>query len=94
VVYQAANFDYYGEHKSAFLFHPQTGETFHKMMLANRTSSKGEIRGAGPRGDRCKALYAAGELERKVLRQFRYIYWLDRKARDLCAMARKPYPKV
>jgi hypothetical protein len=83
VVYQAANFIYYGEHTTEFC--EIDGEYFHR--IAWTSPSKG--------GDITVARYEAGK-DRAVwhsLRQFRYIYWLDRRLTGACTLARQPYPK-
>ena len=82
-VYQAANFDYYGEHTSTFW--ELDGETYHNSILtnANRAHLPGAI-----------TLKAGIErAKRHELRQFRYIYFLDKRVRKDCRLRLQAYPK-
>lgn len=82
-VYQAANFDYYGEHTSTFW--ELDGETYHNSILTN--GNRAHLPGA----IRLKA--GIDRAERRDLRQFRYIYFLDKRARKHCRLKRQAYPK-
>ena len=82
-VYQAANFEYYGEHTATFW--ELDGVVYHNTLM---TAKKGK---QGKAGD-----YLQANAERAVsyqLRQFRYIYFLDKRARKDCKLKRQEYPK-
>lgn len=82
IVYQAANFGFYGEHTSEFW--EFENETFHNSLITN-----------GNRGKK-KELEARGFWESAVkvtLRQFRYIYFIDPRKKKDCLLKEKPYPK-
>lgn len=81
-VYQAAGFDYLGEHMGAFW--ELDGETYHKS-LADRTA------GAGRRGAYLRANISRARLLK--LRQFRYIRFLKKGARKRLVLTIQPYPK-
>lgn len=82
IVYQGANFDYYGEHIATFW--TLDNEVYHNsLMTRNPKLSK-------------SAAYLQQNRERarsEQLRQFRYIYWIDRKWKSRCTLQQKPYPK-
>jgi hypothetical protein len=84
IVYQAANFDYYGEHSS--IFWECDNEIFHNSI---KTSEK-----AGKRGHQ---ILNAPENQNKIksykLRQFRYIYFIDKSWAVKCCLSKKPYIK-
>lgn len=82
VVYQASNFLYVGSHKTAFW--ELDGETYHDMLLT--AHKKGGQRGAFLRENLHRA-------KRSVFRQFRYVYFLDRRARSRLRLSVQPYPK-
>jgi len=82
VVYQAANFEYLGHHKTTF--YELDGETYHEMLLT--TGKKG-----GTRGD-----YLRQNIERAkkcTLLQFRYIYFIRRSWRARLVKCVLPFPK-
>lgn len=82
IVYQAANFIYCGCHRTRFF--ELDGEWYHEMML-----SRGEHAGARGR-------YLQANLNRAVahlFRQFRYIYFIDRRRSKALTLAICPYPK-
>lgn len=82
VVYQAANFLYLGSHMTEFW--ELDGETYHRMLL----TAHGKC---GVRGVHLKANLHRATCRR--LRQFRYIYFIQRKyLRDL-RLRPQPYPK-
>lgn len=85
IVYQAANFSYYGEHTSDF--YEIDGEYFHKIMLTNngRSASK------SAKANRLKANKDTAVIH--TLRQFRYIYFMQPKYKPLCRLKEQPYPK-
>lgn len=82
IVYQACNFVYCGFHRTRFF--ELDGEWFHEMML-NR------IAGSGRRGDHLKA--NVNRAVAHVLRQFRYIYFIDQRLRPRLRFPILPYPK-
>ena len=82
IVYQAANFSYRGEHISTFWNFE--GETFHNSLITNNNRNKKaelEARGFNERA------------EKETLRQFRYIYFLDKRCKKMCTLKEMPYPK-
>lgn len=82
IVYQAANFFYYGEHKSTFWL--LDGEYIHNVVITNGTNKSAQVEAKRAR------LY---EAEKFVLRQFRYIYWIKPKFKKFCKFKEQPYPK-
>jgi len=85
VVYQASNFDYVGYHKSTF--YELDGEWFHKIAM----TAKG--RKAGSRGQHLQE--NAKRVTAHTFRQFRYIRFLNKRARTRLnkKYSIKPYPK-
>lgn len=84
IVYQAASFDFYGEHTSKFW--ELDGETFHNSI---KTSEK-----AGPRGYKLlNDPKNADRVKHQTLRQFRYIKFLDQRWKKRCLLKEKPYLK-
>jgi hypothetical protein len=84
IVYQACSFEYYGEHTSAFW--SLDGETFHNSIM---TSEK-----AGPRGYKLlNDPKNKDRVEKHTLRQFRYIFFLDKSWQKKCLLKKQPYPK-
>lgn len=83
VVYQAANFEYYGEHTAVFW--EWKGEYYHNTLMTAKKGKQGKI------GDILQAHKdGAKPIE---LRQFRYIYWIKRQKRKDVRLALRPYPK-
>jgi hypothetical protein len=84
IVYQAGSFDYYGEHTSSFW--ELDGETFHNSIM---TSEK-----AGKRGYR---LLNDPKNKKRVIkgefRQFRYLFFIDKRLKKKCKHKQLPYPK-
>jgi hypothetical protein len=82
IVYQGANFEYFGEHTSVFW--TLDNEVYHNsLMTRNPKLSK-------------SAGYLQANKERATseeLRQFRYIYWIDQKWKKRALLKKKPYPK-
>lgn len=82
VVYQAANFGYYGEHSSVFW--TLDDEVYHNSLMTRSPElSK-------------SAAYIQENKDRAVkseLRQFRYIYFIKRNCMGNCLLDRKDYPK-
>lgn len=82
VVYQAANFDYYGEHKS--IFWDYCGEVYHNVAMTTNP----------PRNQKEADLQKNKEnATRYELRQFRYIFFCKKSFRNQCQIGRQPYPK-
>jgi adenine modification enzyme len=82
IVYQAANFIYCGCHRTRF-FHLD-GEWYHEMMQNRRAGGGG------------RALYLQTHITRAVahtFRQFRYLYFIDRRLMALLRLKVLPYPK-
>ncbi len=82
VVYQAANFEYYGEHTAVFW--TLDNVIYHNSLMTRnpKLSKAAEILQAGK--DRAVS---------EKLRQFRYIYWIKRQKRKDVCLALRPYPK-
>lgn len=82
VVYQAANFLYCGSHRTRFF--ELDGEWYHEMMM-NRTAGGGG-----------RALHLQANRDRAVphhFRQFRYIYFIDRRRLPFLRLRVQPPPK-
>lgn len=82
IVYQAANFRFYGEHRN--IFWEFENEIFHNSIVTNNA-----------RGKKAQ-LEAKNWRETAVkfeLRQFRYIYFINQKSIKDCLLKEKPYPK-
>ncbi|MBF0310539.1 MAG: hypothetical protein HQL56_13520 [Magnetococcales bacterium] len=82
VVYQAANFLYVGSHKTVFW--ELDGETYHDMLLTAHV--KGGNRGRHLRDNLTRAT-------KHTFRQFRYVYFLDKRAMTNLRLPIHPYPK-
>lgn len=84
IVYQACSFGFYGEHTSSFW--SLDGETFHNSIM---TSEK-----AGPRGYKLLNNPKNKErIEKHTLRQFRYIFFIDKRWKKKCLLKEKKYLK-
>jgi hypothetical protein len=82
VVYQAANFYYFGSHWTTFF--ELDGDTYHDMLLT--AHKKGGNRG----------IYLRANIDRAIkrrFRQFRYIYFIKRQWIKRCKVAPLTYPK-
>ncbi|SED37828.1 hypothetical protein [Pseudomonas anguilliseptica] len=82
VVYQAANFHYFGHHWTSF--YELDGETYHSQLLSRHKASGG------------RAQYLRENLGRATihrLRQFRYIYMVKQSWLKRCKVSPLPYPK-
>lgn len=82
VVYQAANFKFYGEHLSTFW--ELDGVVYHNVIMTNGSDQSQAARNL--RENRDRAI-------QHDLRQFRYIYYIDRRAIKRCLLKERPYPK-
>jgi hypothetical protein len=85
IVYQSANFSYYGEHTSDF--YEIDGEFFHQIMLTNNGRSASKSAKANSLKERKDTAIV------HTFRQFRYIYFVNPKLKKLCRLAETPYPK-
>ena len=84
IVYQACSFGFYGEHTSSFW--SLDGETFHNSIM---TSEK-----AGPRGYKLlNDPKNRDRVEKHTLRQFRYIFFIDKREKKNCLLKELPYLK-
>lgn len=82
IVYQAANFEYYGEHTSTFW--ELDGVVYHNSLMTRDPSSRKLAEYLQANKHRAEAL---------TLRQFRYIYWLDRSWKRKCLLKQAAFPK-
>lgn len=81
-VYQACSFDYYGEHRTDF--YELDGVVYHKSLAERNPDLTPSARYLQDNIDRAtKSSY----------RQFRYIKWIDKRAKARCLLVRQPYPK-
>ena len=88
IVYQACSFSYYGEHTNIFWY--LDGEAYHNTNMTISKSSKRYKNNVGG------ARYLQENKERAekfVLRQFRYIKFLDISWKKKCRLKEIPYPK-
>lgn len=82
IVYQAANFKFYGEHTNVMW--EFENEIFHNSIVTDsRRSKKAEL----------EAKNWKEKAKKLELRQFRYIYYIDQKSIKNCLLKEKPYPK-
>lgn len=82
IVYQAANFEYYGEHTSTFWV--LGDEVFHNIHMTVKT----KVRGAA-----AKLQLNKDDAEPMTLRQFRYLYWIDRREKKNVCFPQIPFVK-
>jgi len=80
IVYQAASFSFYGEHKSVFW--TLDDEVFHNSRFTN--SKDPAYKYLSENKDRA---------EKSSLRQFRYIKFIDKRWKKKCLLKEQPYPK-
>lgn len=83
VVYQAANFCYYGEHISDF--YENDGNYYHKIALTAKRDKAGVI---GANLQKIK-----DNLIKHSFRQFRYIYFIQQRYKLKCKLPMCQYPK-
>lgn len=81
IVYQAANFEYYGAHTSTFW--ELDGIVYHNIAMTRKKGIPKEVHLQNNR-DRATSY---------DLRQFRYIYWIDQRQKKNILLTRQPYPK-
>ena len=82
IVYQAANFDYYGEHTA--IFWTLDDEIYHNSLMTRNPSLSKAAAHLQENKDRATS---------QKLRQFRYIYFLDTRCRKQCLLQQRPYLK-
>jgi hypothetical protein len=83
IVYQAANFEYFGEHESTFW---QIGdEWFHNTLMTAHNGKQGKI-GNWLQANKDKATPVK-------LRQFRYLYFIDKRYKKDCVLQSVKAPK-
>jgi hypothetical protein len=84
IVYQASNFEYFGEHNATFW--TLDGEIFHNSI---KTSRK-----AGPRGyDLLNHPDNINRVTKETLRQFRYLFFIDKRSRNSVLLKQKEFEK-
>lgn len=84
IVYQAANFKYFGEHTSSFW--ELNGETFHNSIMTSEV--------AGPRGYKLlNDPKNKDKIIKHTLRQFRYLYFIDKKCEKNVLLKQKNFEK-
>lgn len=88
IVYQACSFSYYGEHNNIFWY--LDGEAYHNT---NMTISKNTKRYKNNVGGARFLQENKMRAERIVLRQFRYIKFIDMSWKKRCLLKEMPYPK-
>lgn len=82
IMYQAANFKYYGSHES--LFWEIDGEIFHNSRLTNgKRNKKYEL----------ESKHDLSQAKKDIYRQFRYIYFIDKRCKKDCLLKELPYEK-
>lgn len=82
IVYQAANFGYYGEHSATFW--TLDNEVYHNSLMTR--NPKLSVAAAKLQANKEKAVPSE-------LRQFRYLYFIHRSAENDCLLERQDYPK-
>jgi hypothetical protein len=82
IVYQAASFSFYGEHKA--LFWILDGEIYHNSLMTRDPKLSKAAAKLQQNKDRATS---------EELRQFRYIKFLDKRWKKKCLLEEKPYPK-
>ena len=85
IVYQASNFKYYGEHSSDFWEYKD--EIFHNIHMTVKPGTKrytDKVHELQQNKDKATRLH---------LRQFRYIYFIDKRCEKDCLLTEKPYEK-
>jgi hypothetical protein len=82
IVYQGANFEFYGEHIAKFW--TLNNEVYHNSLMTRN-----------PKLSKSAAFLQENKetATSEELRQFRYIYWIDQKWKSKVLLKKKPYPK-
>ena len=82
VVYQAANFEYFGEHESVFW--TLDNEVFHNSLMTRNPNLSKSAALLQSRKDEATSM---------TLRQFRYIFFIKKNKRSDCLLEQKKFPK-
>lgn len=82
IVYQGANFKYFGEHTSTFW--ELDNIVYHNSMMTSRKAGGKKYDLLQANKERCTS---------HTLRQFRYIYFINQHSINDCLLKEKPYPK-
>jgi len=82
IVYQACSFNYFGEHNS--LFWTLDGNIYHNSLMTRNPSLSKSAKYLQENKNRATS---------EKLRQFRYIKFLDQRAKKKCTLKEQPYPK-
>jgi len=82
IVYQAASFDFYGEHISKFW--TLNGEVYHNSLMTRNPKLSKSAKMLQANKDKATS---------EELRQFRYIKFLDMRWKKKCLLKEKPYLK-
>lgn len=85
IVYQACNFGYYGEHTSDFWEYNNI--VYHNIQMTLKKGTKRyskEVAELQANKDKAK---------RMTLRQFRYLFFINKKCKRDCLLKEQPYPK-
>ena len=85
IVYQACSFSYYGEHENTFW--EIDGTVYHNIEMTVTETSKRYSKTSK------KIQARKDEATKMVLRQFRYIKFLDKHEKERCLLTEEPYPK-
>mgnify|MGYP003125180179 CR=1 FL=1 len=86
IVYQAANFHFFGSHINEFYVYQN--RAYHKIMY----TSKKHIKHVESRHGESIEIIKSKSVKH-ALRQFRYIYFIDKRLINDCILTAKPYPK-
>lgn len=84
IVYQAANFKFFGEHSS--IFWELENEWYHNKAMTIKDINKSNKAEKYLQINKDKA-------KKVILRQFRYIYFINQKCIKDCLLKEMPYPK-
>lgn len=84
VVYQACNFDFFGEHEN--IFWELDGVFYHNKAMTIIDPNKSTPTEKKLQANKHRA-------KPHLLRQFRYIYFIDKRWKQKCLLKEKPYPK-
>jgi hypothetical protein len=82
IVYQACSFSFYGEHKSTFW--ELDNVVYHNSMMTSRKAGGKKYDLLQANKERCTS---------HTLRQFRYIFFIDKRWKSKCLLKEKPYLK-
>ena len=82
IVYQSANFEYYGEHSS--IFWSLGDEIYHNSLMTRNPKLSKSAAYLQANKDKAKS---------QELRQFRYIYFIDQRCKKNVLLKQMPYPK-